>query len=337
MTHDIPRFGTPDGGLTWASTGTHHGGGRSLHSNSRGRLGPNGPSHPARGDQFGRLDPAVSAISETIRSADPSEYWRPGYLDGDEGLTWAEQVARRDAEIERLRAELEHWTSSGTSTAPRPAEDVIAAMAQAMHDTNTASRNDLARAAYAVAVDEIVTAGWERLAAEQERDAARAELTRAELTIERLARRCATRWQTAETQRVQLAALRTDQTVLEGQLARIVAERDAARDLVRTVDLYGTGYVWRDRTTGKQHLLNPIDVDVIIGAEHQTEFERLSDERDQWKATAERLRAERARRTEEWKAARIAEGDLARGGAVDPEQVHQVGEGPFAMLDPGGT
>lgn len=51
MTHDIPRFTTSDGGLTWASTGTH------------------------------------------------------GGYDGDEGLTWAEQVARRDAEIERLRAE----------------------------------------------------------------------------------------------------------------------------------------------------------------------------------------------------------------------------------------
>lgn len=170
MTHDIPRFGTPDGGLTWASTGTHGGTyverermdpdfvppSGSMNPDATvaptcGVCGDTGVCHFCRGGST--ADVSCSSCGGTHRCRYCAA--RPGYLDGDDGLTWAEQVAQRDAEIARLRA------------------------------------------------------------------------------------------------------------------------------LIRTVDLCGTGFVWRDRTTGKEHLLNPIDVDVIIGAEHQTEVERLRAELDQ--------------------------------------------------------
>lgn len=53
----------------------------------------------------------------------------------------------------------------------------------------------------------------------------------------------------------------------------------ALRDLVRTVQWYGTGYIY-EPPGGDKVLLDPTHVTVVIAADHLTEVERLTAERD---------------------------------------------------------
>jgi hypothetical protein len=65
----------------------------------------------------------------------------------------------------------------------------------------------------------------------------------------------------------------------------LLAEVERLRTLLRTVELTGTGFVYRDPSNGEERLLSPQDVMVVISADQLTEQERLT-------AEVERLRAE---------------------------------------------
>lgn len=51
---------------------------------------------------------------------------------------------------------------------------------------------------------------------------------------------------------------------------------DVSRLLLRAVRDFGTGFVWRHPSTGKDHVLNPADVTVVIPAGQLTDIERLT-------------------------------------------------------------
>jgi hypothetical protein len=70
---------------------------------------------------------------------------------------------------------------------------------------------------------------------------------------------------------------RQDQKRSDQQIAELLAEVQRLAALVRTVDLCGTGFVWTDRATGKQHMLHPADVAVILRADQGTEIEKIKE------------------------------------------------------------
>jgi hypothetical protein len=70
---------------------------------------------------------------------------------------------------------------------------------------------------------------------------------------------------------------RQDQKRSDQQIAELLAEVQRLAALVRTVDLCGTGFVWTDRATGKQHMLNPVDVLVVLPADQRTEIEKIKE------------------------------------------------------------
>jgi hypothetical protein len=70
---------------------------------------------------------------------------------------------------------------------------------------------------------------------------------------------------------------REDQKRDEERIAELLVEVQRLTALVRTVDLFGTGFVWTDRATGKQHMLHPADVAVILRADQGTEIEKIKE------------------------------------------------------------
>jgi hypothetical protein len=68
-----------------------------------------------------------------------------------------------------------------------------------------------------------------------------------------------------------------DQERDEERIAELLVEVQRLTALVRTVDLFGTGFVWTDRATGKQHMLHPADVAVILRADQGTEIEKIKE------------------------------------------------------------
>jgi tRNA-dihydrouridine synthase len=68
-----------------------------------------------------------------------------------------------------------------------------------------------------------------------------------------------------------------DQERDEERIAELLVEVQRLAALVRTVDLCGTGFVWTDRATGKQHMLHPADVAVILRADQGTEIEKIKE------------------------------------------------------------
>jgi len=62
-------------------------------------------------------------------------------------------------------------------------------------------------------------------------------------------------------------------------LAAALAEAEKLRALVRTVNLYGTGYRWR-APDGRVLLLHPAEVDVFVSADHVGQVEQLRAELD---------------------------------------------------------
>lgn len=143
-----------------------------------------------------------------------------------------------------------------------------------------------------------------------ELDDARRDATRAREAFNALVYgSTAERYRLAWTSARQRATNRTDALVDADQ------ERDALRALVRNVQWYGTGYLYRDGS-GVDHLLSPADVTVFVSTDHETEVERLARERDEARAEVVRLGLKSEELIEERRrladALEVAKAELAR-------------------------
>lgn len=68
-----------------------------------------------------------------------------------------------------------------------------------------------------------------------------------------------------------------DQERDDEQIAELRAVVKQLSAMVRTVDLFGTGFVWTNPITGAERLLHPADVAVILPADQQTEIEKIKE------------------------------------------------------------
>lgn len=134
------------------------------------------------------------------------------------------------------------------------------------------------------------------------------------------------RFRIAWTSARQRATNRTDALVDADQ------ERDALRALVRNVQWYGTGYLYRD-SSGVDHLLSPADVTVFVSTDHETEVERLTRERDEARAEVVRLglkseklieENEQLRRDRAWEASRANEAARLSADARDDAEARDT-------------
>jgi hypothetical protein len=147
----------------------------------------------------------------------------------------------------------------------------------------------------------------ERLAkAERERDEARAVIDKAgaHRSSPRPGKPCpgcgrVTFDHTAECPELAIGILRHGEQLARHALRQAERERDEARQLVRHVDNYGTGYIWR-KPDGDEVALNPAEVVTVLDAAKVSYFEALVAERDILAQQLDDARALNACEAGEW-------------------------------------
>lgn len=88
----------------------------------------------------------------------------------------------------------------------------------------------------------------------------------------------------------QVETLEYELVQARAEVVRLTAERDEARALVRTVEAFGTGYIWR-RPALADIVLDPTEVVTLVAADRLASWERVEAERDAMRRSVEELSA----------------------------------------------